>query len=165
MASSDGWPRHLRIHMTAVAKAMRAADTPSLDALDEAEIAEQARAARDRYYNDRLDDTDHPDLPFVFAAMADYAKLTPGGVGKRSLRAVAHRALDAEGGADDATPAELVDKAIHAGILQELPGKADRYDCPIPSMRDWLVERAGRGYEPPERTPPSRTRNREGFGR
>ena len=131
VANGDGWPQHLRIHVRAIAKEMLRVGSPQLSSLDTETIARNVSEGRDGFYGDRLDATRLAHLGPVFREMAERADPP---TSRSVLLAIA-----AESCGDRVDPGAMVDAALHAGILQS-KGR-DRYECPIPSMRQWLRTR------------------------
>ena len=146
----DGWPQHLRTAMTAVAKAMRKADTSRLQELDIAQIALDASAARNRYYGKRVEATEFESHKAAFGQLVKAAGRTQGG--GLHISALEDVAIDyareyaERTGESLAGPTKLVAAAVHAGILQRTRA-GGYYACPIPSMHDYLV--TGKEHEVP----------------
>ena len=152
VGNCDGWPHHLRTHMDAVAKAMLAADTPKLAALDRERIAKEASEARNRYYDDRLAATGQYPLRPAYLAMAEQANAAKNGLDRLELAQAALPHLSAKLRDDEPLDAFL-DDALHAGIIQQTPESQGRFNCPVPSLVHWLRTCEHKVPLPPEARP------------
>lgn len=152
----DCWPQHLRSQMTAVATAMRRADSRTLRDLDGAWIAQTASERRNGQYGDRLEDVG-PNYPqALIAELAETADRN-GGVRREQLVEVADAYAARTG--KSFTGEDVVADAIHAGVLQHVkPGHI--YGCPIPSLRKWLAGREHVVPLPPDARSNSRADHR-----
>lgn len=136
--SCDGWPKHLRCQMDAVARDMLRADTARLASLDAERIAQASSAERNTHYGERLEATDAPQHRVLFDRLASAAN-EPGGAPILELIKLANAYGEDEGWPLDGEA--MVESAVHAGILQTSPSAPDRYVCPIPSLAKWLSGR------------------------
>ena len=150
---SDGWPQHLRISTSAVAKAMLDAETPHLASLDADAIRQRVNDARNEFYSQRLRAATPAgtDATPALALMAARARDRPEGL---TISDLADSAT--EGNAGSSLPPnaqDVVRAAIHAGVLQSVSTqRRHRYTCPIPSMARWLQ---GEEYQAPHLAWPS----------
>ena len=153
--SCDGWPKHLRCQMDAVARDMLRADTARLASLDAERIAQASSDERNTHYGERLEATDAPQHRVLFDRLASAAN-EPGGAPILALIKLANAYGEDEGWPLDGEA--MVESAVHAGILQTSPNAPDRYVCPIPSLAKWLSGRTHVVPLPPvqSRAPQSR---------
>ena len=137
---SDCWPQHLFNGMSALADGLAAAGGRLADVDVDAVTALEA-AYREEDYRDRVSPEMEASAGLVAAVMA---ALPEGGDGRIALAGTVERLAKDEHGwrlPEGKTPAGFLDLLIHQGALQATPrpGRPRMYDCPIPSLRSYLV--------------------------
>ena len=129
----DGWPKHLRVQMFAIAKEMLDKDDARVIALNPSAVVSTIVEERNTFYEERLEATGHPRFVRSFARLARLAHTGDGAV-YDDLLVEASRMVKGAYKPPDAD--QFVDAAVHAGILQHV--SPTRLKCPIPSMLTWL---------------------------
>lgn len=123
------FPQHLQIALYAMME--RGRNTMSLGDSDEGPIREECAAGRDAYYRGRgeLLEADGRDMANEVLRTLQ---------GERYAKDAAAKAIEkfGRGGEDGWTPKALIEKMVHAGLLQH--DRDDEYVEGIPSFTEWL---------------------------
>ena len=130
---TSGWPQHLVNGLCGAAEAIVEGHGDLAQSSLEAALA-HGSAHRRNYYIERNQQFQRmPELlSAVFAAM-------PQGAGTEGVflrRAISRAYKETPDLADEMDRSEVFTKLLHKGLIQDYG--QDRYDCPIPSMRDYV---------------------------
>jgi len=147
---SDLWPQHLHNAMTALALVAAEDDDYGLGAESLAErVKERAMAFRQHSYWQRVNSEALQDTPLLVARIM--ADLPEGGLVQYGTVAAIERHVDDRPGwrlPENMTAKGFFNHLVHKGLLQEVDN--ERYACPIPTLRDFLIRRGGIDPETPE---------------
>ena len=130
---TNGWPRHLTNALRGAAQVLVEGDG-DLEQSSLSDACDHGAAFRQQYYFDQVTPLlETPQLlSAVFTAMPDGT-----GASRFALKTAIDKAYEAYPSlADEMGRGEVVTKLLHQGLIQDYG--QDRYDCPIPSMRDYV---------------------------
>jgi len=136
--------------MTALALVAAEDDDYGLGAESLAErVKERAMAFRQHSYWQRVNSEALQDTPLLVARIM--ADLPEGGLVQYGTVAAIERHVDDRPGwrlPENMTAKGFFNHLVHKGLLQEVDN--ERYACPIPTLRDFLIRRGGIDPETPE---------------
>lgn len=127
------WPQHLRSQNEAVALAMLDANSRELGDLDIEQVCGHIAKRRNEYYDRRI--AKFRTAAGQKAALAMIRAAEQGGL-ETEIEDAAETVLAASGETAH-VPEELMADMVHAGVLQRIAAE-HRYDCPIPSVKEYV---------------------------
>jgi len=153
---TDLWPQHLHNAMTALARGLVDAEL-DLDKVNENAVLDIAERWRQESYEKRAESAEmRGTRPLVSRIMT---KLPDGGLKDTGiLHLIDSHVADRQGwrlpkDSDSGIlmdNQEFLDHLVHHGVL--IKGKDNRYTCPIPTFRDYLIEEGELEPVPAERS-------------